>query len=287
MGTKIITDSTSEIRQAQSKELKVPVVPIKSIFSGKEYREGIDLMPEEFYQKLEQSEDLPTTSQPSPGDFEAVFRTAIEEGNKDIILICISSKLSGTLQSAIIARGAIQSSEDVPEANIHLIDSENTTIGLNILMQRAIAMRDAGKSAEEIVQTIEAAKKKLRLCAAIETLDYLHKGGRLSTTSKIAGTLLNVKPLISVVDGEIKVMGKCRGMKKACDEVLNMVDEAGGIDFDYPVALGYTGDKERFKQFEELARTYLDSRPAETLAIGAAIGTHVGPGAVAIAFFVK
>ena len=287
MGIKIITDSTSEITQLQSKEFDVPVVPIKTIFSGKEYREGVDIMSEEFYQKLEQLEELPTTSQPSPGDFETVFRKAIEEGNTDIILICISSKLSGTLQSAIIARGTIQGSEDVPDANIHIIDSENATIGLNLLVQRAITMRDAGKSAEEIVETIEAAKKKLRLCAAIETLDYLHKGGRLSTTSKIAGTLLNVKPLISVVDGEIKVMGKCRGMKKACDEVLNMVDGAGGIDFDYPVALGYTGERERFVQFEEVALSYLKGQDAGILAIGAAIGTHVGPGAVAIAFFVK
>jgi DegV family protein with EDD domain len=288
MGIRIITDSTSEMTQAQSKELGVPVVPIMSVFADREYREGIDLLPEDFYKKLDQAENLPTTSQPSPGDFDAVYREALAAGDKDIIVICISSKLSGTYESALIAKEAIETSGDAAEANIQIIDSENTTVGLHILVQRAIELRDKGQSADEIVQTLEEAKKNIRLYAAIETLEYLHKGGRLSTTSKVAGTLLNVKPLITVTDGEIKVVGKCRGMKKACDEVFNLVEEAGGINFDYPVALGYTGDKGRFDLFEEISASHFEGQETPAVfCIGCAIGTHVGPGAVAIAFFTK
>lgn len=284
MKVKIITDSTSEISQKQAASLDISIVPIKSIFGDREYREGIDMMPEAFYQKLEMSDELPTTSQPSPGDFEKVFRQSLAEGDQ-IVAITISSKLSGTWQSAAIAKEAIGVSDGAD--NIYLVDSESATVGLNILMQRAIEMRDAGKTAKEIAQAIEVLKKEIQIFAVVDTLEYLHKGGRLSAAAKTAGTLLKVKPIITVTDGEIKVVAKSRGLKKAYDEIYNLIAAAGGIDFDQPFALGYTGKKDRFNDFAEMSKTHLEGHDYEVVSIGCAIGTHVGPGAVAIAFFVK
>jgi len=286
MPVRIITDSTSEISQVEAAALDLDVVPIKSVFADREYREGIDMMAEDFYPMLEAADILPTTSQPSPGSFEKVFREALEAGD-DIVVATISSKLSGTWQSACIAKEALVAAGVDAAANIHVIDSENTTIGLNILMKRAIAMRDEGKSAAEIAQMLEEIKAKIRLYAVVDTLEYLHRGGRLSAAAKTAGTLLKVKPLIAVDGGEIKVVGKSRGLKKAYDEIIALVEKSGGIDYEQPVGLGYTGDEERLDQFEEVCKDYFVGELPPKVAIGCAIGTHVGPGAVAIAFFVK
>jgi len=287
MGIRIITDSTAEISQEQAKQLGITVIPLNSIFPDKEYLDGIDLTNEDFYKKLAEAEELPTTSQPSPFRFEQAYLEAREADDDQIIVICISAELSGTYQSAEIAKSQIDSNTS---SNIWLIDSQSTTLGLRILVNRALELRDAGKSAEEIVQTIEAEKSRLRIFAAIDTLEYLHKGGRLSTTSKIAGTLLNVKPLISLQCGELKPVGKSRGMKKAYEEVYHLVQEDGSIDFDMPIALGYTGDRERFTEFEKVSKAHLQgmgNKNPETLSIGAVIGTHIGPGAVAISYFAK
>ncbi|MCL2438372.1 MAG: DegV family protein [Coriobacteriia bacterium] len=286
MGVRIITDSTSEISQNQAGALNISVVPIKSVFSDREYRDGIDLTTEEFYEKLEEAETLPTTSQPSPGDFEAIYREALAVGDQ-VVVATISSKLSGTWQSACIARDSLAGEGTLKDGDIHVVDSENTTIGLNILMQRALQMRDKGMNAKEIADDLEKAKSEIRLYAVVDTLEYLHRGGRLSTASKVAGTLLNVKPLITVDQGEVKVVGKCRGLKKAYDEMYDLVAKAGGIDFGAPFAMGYTGDRHRFAQFEEMSKEHLGKHSPTIVGIGCAIGTHVGPGAVAIAFFVQ
>jgi len=286
MGIRIVTDSTAEISQNQAGALGISVVPIKSVFADCEYRDGIDLMTEEFYEKLQAAESLPTTSQPSPGDFEAIFREALVAGDQ-IVVATISSKLSGTWQSACLAKEVLEADGSLEEDVIYIIDSEQTTIGLNILMQRAIQMRDEGMNGKEIADALEKAKKDVRLYAVVDTLEYLHKGGRLSTASKVAGTLLNVKPLIAVDEGEVKVVGKCRGLKKAYDEIYELVAKAGGVDFGQPFAMGYTGDRERFVQFEEISKEHLGRHEPTVVGIGCAIGTHVGPGAVAIAFFVQ
>ena len=291
MAIKIITDSTSEISQGEAQKADIALVPIKTIFADREYREGIDLMADEFYRKLEAADELPTTSQPSPGDFEVVYREALNADNKssdlnELIVITISSKLSGTWQSACLAKEVIAAEDKEAAARIHIVDSESAKIGLNILVQRARTLRDEGKSVAEIVQMLEEAKTKLRFFAVVDTLEYLHKGGRLSTAAKTAGTLLKVKPIIAVEEGEIKVVGKSRGLTKAYDEIFNCAEKAGSIDFDQPMALGYTADKARLDQFVEVGPAYLKDQKPTVHSIGCAIGTHAGPGAVALAFFV-
>ncbi|MCL2254048.1 MAG: DegV family protein [Lachnospiraceae bacterium] len=275
MSIRIITDSTSELSQKEAKDLNISVVPLKTIFGEKEYLDGIDITPQEFYAKLSQAKELPTTSQPSPAEYEKLFREAQDRGEQ-IITICIAERLSGTYQSANIAKG-------ICGGDITVIDSGNATIGLQILVRLAIKLRDEGKTAAEITKIVEEKKKAICLYAAIDTLEFLHKGGRLSRTSAIAGTLLSVKPILSLFQSELNVVGKCKGQTKAYTEVFQLVKTAG-IDGSMPFAIGYTGERNNFERFQQICQENLGENPLES-EIGSVIGTHAGPGAVAIAFF--
>ncbi|MCL2679663.1 MAG: DegV family protein [Dehalococcoidia bacterium] len=277
MGIKIVTDSTTEITQAEAKKLGVIVVPLKSLFADIEYLDGIDLTPEEFYKKLAASKNLPTTSQPSPYDFEKAFKEAQECGNQ-VIAICLSDKISGTCQSARIAK-------EVCGGDIWIIDSETTTIAMQILVKHALYLVAAGKTAQEIVDIIEEEKKSVCLYAALDTLEYLVKGGRLSRTSAIAGSVLNLKPIVSIVNGSVTAISKCMGIKKAYKEIFKLVDSSGGIDFSRPFAIGYTGDRGRFSDFEAVCKGQFKGNEPIIGNIGAVVGTHAGPGAVAVAYF--
>lgn len=277
MGIKIVTDSTTEISQKEAQELNITVVPLKTIFDGKAYLDGIDLSPEEFYAKLAKSKDLPTTSQPSPVEFEQEFKKAQANGD-DIITICLAAEMSGTYQSANIAK-------EICSGNIWIVDSESMTIGVQILVRLAIQLRDLGKTAKDIVTILEEKKKLICLFAAVDTLEYLYKGGRLSGVSAFAGTILNVKPLITVQQGVMTSIGKSRGLKKAYKDVLQLVESVGGIDYTMPFAIGYSGDRERFMDFEMECQQYLEGHEPIVGSIGSVIGTHAGPGAVAIVFF--
>ena len=283
MAIRIIVDSSVEINSAEAKELGVEVIPLKSIFGDTEYLDGIDMTSEEFYEKLAASEELPTTSQPTPGEFEQLYRPMLDAGD-DIVVITLSSKMSGTWQSAHIARESLNADD---AARVRLVDSETVTLGMRVAVQRALDLREEGKTAAEIAETLEAEKRSIRLYAVVDTLEYLHKGGRLSATSAAVGTLLKVKPMIAVEDGETKNIGKVRGMKKGYEEVFNLVDKTNGIDFTRPIAIAYTGDRERFTEFQEIATEHLQGHDPLIVSIGSVIGTHVGPGAVAIAYFEK
>jgi len=278
MALRIITDSTAGISQEEAAELDIGVVPLRSIFGKTEYLDGIDMTSEQFYEMLEAAEELPTTSQPTPHDFEVEYAKAQAVGDQ-ILVITLPENLSGTFQSADIARKK-------SGADVALIDSGNATLALQLLVLRAIALRDAGASRDEIVTIIEREKKSVRLLAAIDTLDYLHKGGRLSKSSKIAGTLMNVKPIISLTNGEITIAGKARGTQKAYEKMLELIDQEGGIDLSRPFAIGYTGARAPFEQFNTLiSKCYPQHTPIIDI-VGSVIGTHAGPGAAAIAYFV-
>jgi DegV family protein with EDD domain len=277
MGIKIVTDSTSEISQAEAKELAIAVVPLKTIFGEDVYRDGIDLSPEAFYDKLAQAKESPTTSQPAPFDFEQTFRQAQAAGDQ-IVVICMAASLSGTWQSALVAR-------EKCGGDIWIIDSATATVGLQLLVRLAISLREAGKTAAEIARIIEEEKERVCLFAAIDTLEYLHKSGRLSGAYTLAGTLFQVKPLISLQKGELKVIGKSRGLKKAQAELFQLVNAAGGIDHSKPFGIGYTGGYEHLSQFEQECRQRFAGHEPIIGSVGSVVGTHAGPGAVAITFF--
>ena len=232
-----------------------------------------------FYERLIESDVLPTTSQATPAAFAKEFEKAREAGESAVV-ITLTGKLSGTYQSAVIA------AEDYD--NIYIVDSESVAIGSGILVELACEMLDAGMEAAEIAEKLEEEKKKLIVIALVDTLEYLKKGGRISKTVAVVGGVLNIKPVLSVVDGEINMLGKARGSKMGNNFLVQEIEKAGGIDFSKPVLLGYTGisDALLLKYIED--SKHLWEGNVDTLryvTIGSVIGTHAGPGAIAVAFF--
>lgn len=276
MGIRVIVDSTADLTP-QVRE-RVVVVPLTVHFGEEEFVDGIDLTGAEFYEKLAVSPVLPTTSQASPYAFSAAFGQAVADG-EEVIAITVSSRLSGTYQSAVIA------AEDYP-GSVHVVDSRNIALGSAILTEYALGLVDEGRSAEEIVSLLEAARERVRLMAVVDTLEYLQRGGRLSKTAAIAGGLLSIKPVIALVDGEIKVVAKGRGNKQA-NALMNQQVRAAGIDTAMPMMLGYTGTSS--KQLECYCSESGDLWPEGTprSVVCGVVGTHAGPGAVALAFFAK
>lgn len=282
MAVRIICDSASDISQEEAKQLGITVLPLKTIWEGKEYRDGITMMPREFYEKLIETDELPTTSQVTPYEFEEVFQKIIEEGDTAVCLT-VSSKLSGTYQSAVIAN-------EEADHKIELVDTLNVTLGENILIKRAVQLRDEGKSAKEIAVIINEEKSRVKLVALLDTLEYLKKGGRVSATAAFAGSVLSIKPVVGVVDGKVEVLGKARGSKNGSNKLSEEIEKAGGVDFTKPFSLGFTGlnDELLQKYIRDSIHLYegkVSEFPITT--IGSTIGTHAGPGAVGVAFFAK
>lgn len=279
MKTRIIVDSTIDL-MPESKA-RVHIVPLTVHFGEEEYIDGVTIQHETFYQKLVETDVLPTTSQATPHAFSKALDAAKAAGEAALILT-ISSKLSGTCQSAAIAAAEYE--------NVYIVDSGSTTIGGSILTELALRYLDAGMDASAIAKQLEEDKQKIVLIALVDTLEYLQKGGRISKTAALAGSLLRIKPVISLLDGEIAVLGKARGSKMGNNLLVQAIEKAGGIDFEKPVLLGYTGLSDALlRKYIEDSEYLWGGHPAATryTSIGSVVGTHVGPGAIAIAFFKK
>ena len=280
MSLKIVLDSTSDLVP----ELlgKFEIVPLTVNFGEEEFIDGVTITREEFYAKLIESDVIPTTSQATPEAFERVFKKLVENGD-EVLCITVASKLSGTHQSACIA------AEEFP-GKVRVIDSKSVAIGSAILAEFALSLLEKGFSAEEIEKELVKKREDIIIVALIDTLEYLKKGGRLSKTAAFAGSLLNIKPVVSVEDGEINVLGKARGSKQGSNFLIKEIEKAGGVDFSMPLLLGYTGhDPYMLEKYKEDSRFIWEGK-VENLretCIGSVIGTHVGPGAIAVAFFRK
>ena len=277
MSVKIIIDSTTDlIKEVKD---KVEVVPLILRFGEEEFIDGVTIDHKMFYEKLIESDVIPTTSQAAPSAFIPYFDKVKEDGDSAVV-IAISSKLSGTYQSACIASDGYD--------NIHIVDSGNVAIGAGILVEYALSLVEQGLSAKEIADKLEEVKDKVIIVAMLDTLEYLKKGGRISAAVAFAGGVLNIKPVVSVDKGVISMLGKARGSKQGNNLLAQEIEKAGGVDFDKPVLLGYTGLSDTLltkyvedsKEMWSHAKTELNST-----VIGSVIGTHVGPGAVAVAFF--
>jgi DegV family protein with EDD domain len=276
----ILTDSASDLG-GLSITLGVTVVPLTIIFPERAYFDG-ELTREEFYEKLKNANPLPSTSQPSPADFLKHFERAKKEGS-DVIVITISESLSGTYQSAAAAK------ELADYERIFLVDSKMASLGEAALVEYAVKLRAEGKLASEIYETLLHARDRLKLFALVDTLTYLHRGGRLSKSVTVVGSLLNVKPILAVENGVLVSAGKARGFSRGVQTISELIKKSGGADFDMPVYFAHTNARELCGAFmERLAE--LD--PAFSLServvdIGGVVGTHVGPGTVGIAYFTK
>ena len=276
---KIITDSTADFTRAEAAGLGLGVVHLRTRFGDEEYIDGVDITPHQFYEKLVESDVLPTTSQPSPAEFEAAFASALEEAG-EVVAITISSALSGTYQSAVIAAEAFGD-------RVRVVDSLSASIGEQVIVRRAAQLAAEGLSAAELAGRIEAERGDVCVLALLDTLEYLKRGGRISAAAAFAGGVLAIKPVITLRDGAVALVGKARGSKNG-GNLLNQFAEKRGIDFSRPYLLGYTGLSDALlmkyaADSGELWRAYAEELPVT--AIGSVIGTHGGPGAIAVAFF--
>ena len=279
MQVRIIVDSTADLIPELKQRLAV--VPLTVHFGEDEYIDGVTITHKEFYEKLVESDELPSTSQATPAAFAEVFEEVAKAGDSAVVLT-LSSMLSGTYQSAVIA------AQDYD--NIFVVDTGSVAIGAGILAELALHLTDSGMDAAAIAARLEQEKKNIRIVAMVDTLEYLKKGGRVSKTVAFAGGLLNIKPVLSVVDGEIIMLGKARGSKQGNNLLVQEIEKAGGVDFAKPLLLGYTGMSDvLLKKYVEDSK-HLWAEGADSLnctVIGSVIGTHAGPGAVAVAFFKK
>ncbi len=277
---KIIIDSTADLKPGLKENFIV--VPLTVHFGEEEYLDGVTIDHKMFYDKLIESDVLPTTSQGTPHTFSKVFAEATADGS-ECVVITISSTLSGTCQSAQIA------AQDF-SGKVFVVDSETVTVGAGILAEYALELVKQGFSAKEISENLNECKKNIRIIALLDTLEYLQKGGRISKTTAFAGGLLNIKPVVCVKDGVIETLGKARGSKQGNNLLVKEIEAAGGVDFSKPVTLGYSGlsDHTLLKYIEDSGHLWKDHfSELRYTTIGSVVGTHVGPGAIAVAFFKK
>lgn len=279
MKVRIIVDSSVDIAERFRQEVKV--VPLTIHFGEEELIDGVTIDRQRFYERLVECDELPRTSQANPTAFQKVFEEVTQAG-EEAVVITLSSELSGTCQSACLA------AQDYD--HIYVVDSKNAAIGSGILTEYAIECAKKGMSAKEIAEELERKKEDVCLIALLDTLEYLKKGGRISKTVAFAGGVLNIKPVVTIQDGKVEVIGKARGSRQGNNLLIEKIQESGGIDFDMPILLGYTGLSDALlKKYIEDSRD-LWQEQAESLdftLVCSVIGTHVGPGVVAAAFFRK
>ena len=280
MAVRINTDSGFDI--PDQNDPRLTVLPLSITFGDTTYADGVDLTNERFFEMLVESDELPKTSQATPYQYAQIF-DEVRAAGEEAVVITLSSGLSGTYQSAVTAAA------DYPE--VHVVDGKNATIGQGILVLYALRLAGQGLSAAKIAEKVEAAVGRVRLLALLDTLEYLKRGGRIPKSVGTIGELLSIKPVVGVENGEVVMLGKARGSKNGRSQ-LNQQVEKYGIDFDMPVLLGYTGLTDKMlRKYLDDNRALWEGRVAEgdlpITSVGATIGTHVGPGAIALAFFSK
>lgn len=281
MATKIIIDSASDIVKEEADELGIILIPMTIRFEDEEYLDGYNISKKEFFEKLIENSALPKTSQINPDRFSEEFKKIVDNGDEAVV-ITISSKLSGTYSSAVKASAEFKD-------KIFVVDSLNASLGERILFNYAYRLLKQNKSASEIANELNSAKKRLHLLAMLDTLKYLRKGGRISALVAFAGEIMSIKPVIAVKNGEVKLVGKAIGSKKAGNLLNKLVNEKG-IDFDMPYCVAWSGlDTKLLDKYvadsESLWKHATNEIPK--YAIGSTIGTHIGPNAIGVAFFSK
>lgn len=277
MAIRIITDSSADLTPEEVKALGLQVVPMTVRFGDRAYLDGVDLSKADFYRLLTEGRDHPATAQPSPEDYLTRFRAVKEAGDQAVVLT-ISGKLSGTFQSAAIAR------ELCGCGDIHIVDTLSASAGVHLLAERACLLRDRGAPAEEIVRALEELRSRVRIFALIDTLEYLRRGGRLSNLQAGIGTVTKLKPVISVREGAVLVVGKAFGTAAAMKQLLKFLSQHP-VDDSFPAYALYSDDESRVDDFIPRLRE-LDLLPREVrrCSIGPTIGAHIGPGAVGMAY---
>lgn len=278
---KILVDSASDIDQDEAKELGIELIPIEILIDGVSYYDGVNLSHIEFFKKLETCQDFPQTSQITEFRYREKFDEMTKNGDS-VIVICLSSGLSGTYNQAVNASKSFK--------NVYVIDSLNACVGERLLTEYAIRLVHENKPIEEIVSLLNEKKKNIKVFALLGTLKYLKKGGRISSFTAFAGTMLNIKPLLAVIDGELKLVGKAIGTKKGMQFLNTLITDTTGIDFNMPYVTGYSNfDTASLEKYLESSKKIWgeDALSISKKMLGSTIGTHIGPGTIAVSYFEK
>lgn len=282
MSIKILVDSASDISLDEAKIFNIELIPLIVSFGEKEYYDGVDLLPQEFYEKLVEDEVMPKTSQITSTRFEQKYKEMLETVDQ-VLVITLSSKLSGTYSSAVIAARKF-------ENKVFVVDSMNVATGERLLCEYALRLVYQNLSIQKIVEELEIKKNKINIIAMLNTLEYLKKGGRLSSAAAIAGEFLSIKPVVTLIDGEVKVIGKAIGSKRGNNLLNKLIISKGGIDFDMPYGVLWSGFDDTLlnKYIKDSSHLWIDhTDQINSYIVGSTIGTHVGPGAIGFAFFSK
>ncbi|MBS3970065.1 MAG: DegV family protein [Clostridia bacterium] len=274
----IITDSMTDVPKEIKDRYQIKVVPLKVHFGDEEYRDGVDLTYSEFYKKLSETKELPRTSQITPPEFVEVFKQGLAEG-KEILCINGSSRASGTYQSAVLAKNELDSDK------IDVIDTLSLSFGGGMLVYEAAKMAEDGAAREEIVERLNGLRSKVDHIFTVDTLEYLRKGGRLNPMKATIANILNIKPILTVVDGLVEPLDKVRGSKKVIHKMIGLAKQRGGDFSNKTVALAHAIIPEKAEVFKEEVAVQLNPREIIFTEIGCTIGTHAGPGTLAIFYF--
>lgn len=283
MSVRIITDSGSDFLPGEHPALDV--LPLSIAFGETTYQADVDLDRERFYELLVEGDEFPTTGQVNPYAFAQALERAAQAGD-DAVVVTISAKLSGTHQSACTAVAEARAAGQ----EVHVVDSRSVTVGEYVLVRYALRLVEQGFTAAQIAAELEGARERICVVGLLDTLEYLKRGGRISAAAGTVGELLSIKPVIAIEDGEVALLGRARGSKNGRNLLHQQVLAAGGIDFSLPIMLGYSGlsDKLLRKYIDDsrsVWEAHVERDELPVLLVGATIGTHVGPGAVAVAFF--
>lgn len=277
MAVKIITDTMCDVPFDMAERYNIKIMPLTVHFDNESFKDGVEITKEEFYSKLETSENLPTTSQVPPIEFLDTFKEELGKGN-DIICINGSSQMSGTYNSAILAKDQLESDK------IHVIDSKGVTMGAGLLAIKAARLSEQGMNAEEIVTEIKESVNRMKYFYIVDTLKYLHKGGRISLSASVLGSILNIKPIITIKDGKLELIDKARGIKKALTATFDIIKENGWTLENKVVGINHTIAPENLALLEEYLVKNYKVKEIIRGEVGSVVATHAGPGAVAIYF---
>lgn len=276
---RIITDSLCDLTMDNAKELNIDILPLTVRFGENDYKCGIDLTNEAFYDKLANDSNNPTTVAVNPYEFEEIFQKYIDAGD-EIVAIIFSKYMSATYQSASIA------AENVKSDRLHLIDCENGAMGQALLIQTAVSMRDEGKSATEIAEAIRTLLPKTMTYIVVDSLEYLKRGGRISKSAALIGGLMKLHPVLQVVADGAKPVDKVKGKKSANAWLINKLQEAPA-DTDYKLVIGHSNAPERAESLKEQLREAGVTNEIFITCIGPVVGTHIGPNCLGIGYIEK
>ena len=283
MAIRILTDTTCDISLSKQQELDIRILPIRVIFGDQEYIEGVNLTKQEFFKKLAVCEKLPSTTQITPAELCDYFKEYLDAGD-EIICMFISSELSGTHNNVHIAKDMLNGKGG---ERIHIVDTKAITFSLGVLVLEAVKLRAEGMSAAALCAEMNELRKKIKLWAVMDTLKYLKMGGRLSGAAAVVGTLLNIKPVITVRDGQVHSLTKGKGYKKAMQLLLQIMKDHP-VDFGRSITFGSSDSQEMLDAvIKDIKAVYPDIKNYEALEIGSVVGTHIGPRCAGIAYFEK